>query len=403
MRSPRLDQLPPPPAGKTGWPWTEASAPMPQMMPDGRPWPKVSIVTPSFNQAQFIEETLRAVLLQGYPALEYYVMDGGSSDGSVDIIRRYAGWLTGWASEPDRGQTDAIVKGLRQSDGAICAWLNSDDVYLPDAVREASLQLSDHPSSAVVYGDADFVDAGGRVTGRFQVQRFAPPQMFFDHFIPQPAAFIRRAALDAAGGLDEALHFCMDYHLWLRIALVGELTYSPRVWALYRVHPASKGTTAQALRWSETASILSSFLARADVPPRWRRYRAEAVGRAHWRASIEFYRSQDRAQAAEHITAALELAGAFLNSREFAGCLIGGRARETTAEALPFVAGYFDLIPDGVTYKRRALVCASAYAEALIALNDATPRDSARTHARRALRQDQFWLANRHVVSRAFR
>src|SRR5512140_3007798 len=134
MRCPTLSELPTSPPGKTGWPWTEESPQMTDALPDGLPWPCVSIVTPSYNQAQFIEETIRSVLLQGYPDLEYIIIDGGSMDSSVEIIRKYELWLAYWVSEKDSGQSHAINKGMKTATGEVVAWLNSDDTLTPDAL-----------------------------------------------------------------------------------------------------------------------------------------------------------------------------------------------------------------------------------------------------------------------------
>src|SRR5437870_43541 len=136
MKRPRLRELPPPPKGKTGWPWTEESLQCESSVNDGRRWPRISIVTPSFNQGQFIEETLRSVLLQGYRDLEYLVLDGGSSDNSVEIIKKYSPWLTYWTSQPDAGQSDAINQGLKLASGVFATWINSDDLLCKNALRD---------------------------------------------------------------------------------------------------------------------------------------------------------------------------------------------------------------------------------------------------------------------------
>ena len=137
MTSPSIGELPLSPPGRKGWPWTEPSAPLPATLPDGRPWPKISIVTPSFKQGRFIEETIRSVLLQGYPNLEYIIIDGGSKDEPVEIIRKYERWLTYWVSEPDRGQSEAINKGMARATGEILAYINSDDYYAAGAFKAA--------------------------------------------------------------------------------------------------------------------------------------------------------------------------------------------------------------------------------------------------------------------------
>src|SRR5678816_3341009 len=129
-----IDDLPRPGPGRSGWPWTEAPPPLPPTGPNGQPWPRISIVTPSFNQAQYLEETIRSVLLQGYPNLEYFVYDGGSTDGSVEILRRYEPFLQGWVSERDKGQSDAINKGFARCTGEVVNWLCSDDILLPGAL-----------------------------------------------------------------------------------------------------------------------------------------------------------------------------------------------------------------------------------------------------------------------------
>ncbi|MCP4535634.1 MAG: glycosyltransferase [Chloroflexi bacterium] len=225
-----LDKLPPPPPGKTGWPWTEASPALPDTMPDGSPWPWVSIVTPSYNQGQFLEETIRSVLLQGYPNLEYMVMDGGSTDESIAIIRKYEPWLDDWVSEKDRGQCHAINKGWKQATGEILAYLNSDDPYLPDAIRRAVEALAANPGCDMVYSDGLWIDEKSEPLKIQRCEALDARKLLTGKHktsIPQPTAFIRQFALDDIGYMDEELHMGMDYDLWFKLALRYSLYYLP--------------------------------------------------------------------------------------------------------------------------------------------------------------------------------
>jgi glycosyltransferase involved in cell wall biosynthesis len=207
--------------------------------------PLVTIVTPSYNQAPFLEATIRSVLEQDYPAIEYLVVDGGSTDGSAEIIQRYAYRLAWWVSEKDRGQTDAINKGFARANGQILAWLNSDDTYLPGAVRQAVEFLQSHPEAGMVYGDCFFINAEGRRIGRFPAAQtdYRRLRQGYVH-IPQQASFWRADLWRQVGPLDDSFFFAMDYDLWVRLAKISRLVYNPRAWANFRLHSAGKTVTA---------------------------------------------------------------------------------------------------------------------------------------------------------------
>jgi glycosyltransferase involved in cell wall biosynthesis len=218
--------------------------------------PLVSIVTPSFNQAKYLEATIRSVLAQDYPNLEYIVIDGGSTDGSIAIIKKYADKLAYWTSEPDQGQTDAVNKGFAQAKGDILAWLNSDDTYEPHAVGEAVQFLMENLDIGMVYGDANFIDEQGRVMGRFPAAQtdYRRLRQGYVH-IPQQAAFWREELWRQVGPLDPAFYFAMDYDLWVRLAGISELRYHPRIWANFRLHGDSKTIAEDDRCWPEMVQI----------------------------------------------------------------------------------------------------------------------------------------------------
>ena len=202
--------------------------------------PLVTIVTPSYNQGRFIRATIESVLTQDYPRLEYLVIDGGSTDETVSILRDSSDRLR-WVSEPDRGQAHAINKGWRQARGSILAYLNSDDVYLPGAVAQAVAALDAHPQAAAVYGEGYHVDAEGRILERYPTEPFDADRLRETCFICQPTVFLRREAVESVGHLDESLRYCMDYDLWIRLARAGRiLTHTPHYLASTRLHADAK-------------------------------------------------------------------------------------------------------------------------------------------------------------------
>jgi len=218
--------------------------------------PLVSIVTPSFNQAVYLEETIQSVLNQDYEPIEYIIVDGGSTDGSVEIIQRYAKKLGWWISEPDQGQTDAINKGFAHAQGEILAWLNSDDTYLPGAIREAVDYLKSQPQVGMVYGNANLVDESGRVIGEFPARQtdYQRLRRGYVH-IPQQAAFFRTALWREVGPLDPTFYFAMDYDLWGRVARIAPLHYYPRLWANFRLHQSGKSVISDERCWPEMVRV----------------------------------------------------------------------------------------------------------------------------------------------------
>jgi glycosyltransferase involved in cell wall biosynthesis len=243
MRCPTLSDLPTPPRGKRGWPWTEETLQLPNAMPDGQPWPRVSIVTPSYNQGQFIEETIRSVLLQGYPDLEYIIIDGGSTDNSVEIINKYEKWLTYWVSEPDKGQSQAINKGFEEATGEIYTWISSDDCLLKDALKNVAHAYRASPKAGAWCGSSLFATADGKRIGvrqppeRLDVDTIAA---WSENSFGQPACFFSKDAWQQCAPLDENLQYGMDLDLWIKIAKKFAFEKVSEVLAAERVHKDAK-------------------------------------------------------------------------------------------------------------------------------------------------------------------
>jgi len=243
--------------------------------------PFVSIVTPSFNQAEFLERTIQSVLSQDYPRIEYIVIDGGSTDGSADVIKKYQDKISYWVSEQDEGQTDAINKGFTKAKGDILAWINSDDTYNPKAVGEAVKYLIENPDVAMVYADCNFIDEHDTVIGKFNAKQtdYKLLRQGYVH-IPQQTMFFRKKYWTP---LDPSFYFAMDYDLWTRIAKQAEIKYLPgKVWANFRIHLSSKTNVNDERGWNEMlrvhyrdggsffAPIVAKYYLRKVTGPLWK-------------------------------------------------------------------------------------------------------------------------------------
>jgi glycosyltransferase involved in cell wall biosynthesis len=216
----------------------------------------VSVITPSYTQAAYLDETIRSVLDQEGVELEYILIDGGSTDGSAEIIARYAHRLAYWVSEKDQGQTDAINKGFARAHGDVLAWLNSDDTLEPGALQAAVRYLQAHPEVGLVYGDAHYIDAISKVIGDFPaaLTDYQNLRRGYVH-IPQQAAFFRADLWRQVGPLDPSFFFAKDYDLWVRLAKVTQLAYVPQLWANFRLHADAKTISADDRCWPEMLRV----------------------------------------------------------------------------------------------------------------------------------------------------
>ena len=229
-------------------------------------WPRVSIITPSFNQARFLRRCIDSVLEQDYPNLQYLILDGGSRDGTLDILRAYGGAIT-WRSGPDGGQAAAINEGLSRADGEIVAWLNSDDFYLPGAIERAVAFFEAHPDADLVYGRAWMVDEAGLPMREYPTFRFSHHDLARKCYVCQPAVFLRRRTIEAVGLLNERLDVCLDYEWWLRITRDRRCLFCNERLASSRHYETTKTASRRSRALIEAGYLMRHHFGRA--PWRW--------------------------------------------------------------------------------------------------------------------------------------
>lgn len=270
---PTIKNIPAISVGKIGWPWTGESSFLADSMPDGSPWPTISVVTPSYNQGQFIEETIRSVLLQGYPNLEYIIMDGDSTDNTLEIIKKYEPWLAYWISEPDRGQSHAINKGIQKATGDILLWINSDDICLPDAFAKVALAFCSNPSVGLITGQAQIINHLGQDVGELRSNFTSWEELATNprNSIRQISTFFARKVFDELGFVDENLHIAMDTELLVRITKLYPPLILEDYLTAYRVHSETK-TFYQIIRgYQESDWTRPKYLAGANLVSEYRK------------------------------------------------------------------------------------------------------------------------------------
>lgn len=225
--------------------------------------PLVSIVTPSYNQGKFIEETIQSLLSQDYPNIEHIVMDGGSTDDTIEILKRYEGEIK-WFSEKDRGQAHAVNKGWAMAKGEILGWVNSDDLLLPGAIREVVHYLNAHMNASIVYGKAHYIDEHGKVIAQYPTENFDTELLQEMCFICQPALFMRREVVDRVGMLNETLNYCMDYDYWVRASKIFKFDYIEKYFATQRLYGDAKTVRDRTKAFNELIETIKNHY---DVVP----------------------------------------------------------------------------------------------------------------------------------------
>lgn len=241
----------------------------------------VSIITPSYNQAKYLEQAIQSVLTQDYSNIEYILIDGGSNDGSVDIIKKYQDKFVYWVSEKDLGQADAINKGFAKANGEIIAWLNSDDYYLPETITTAVKVFEENPQVVLVYGNMLAVDENGKTFNTLNYKQLSLEDLICFQIIGQPAVFFRNSVLQKTNGLNLNFHFLLDHLFWIQLAQHGKILHVNQTWSAARYHEEAKNRAKAAEFGQEAFRILSLVEQDKKLSTTFDKLKNRAIASAH--------------------------------------------------------------------------------------------------------------------------
>lgn len=378
-------------------------------------WPLVSVVTPSYNSAHFIERTILSVQRQDYPNVEHIIVDGDSTDGTLDILRRYPHLK--WISEPDQGQSDALNKGFRRAQGKVIGWLNADDTYNLHAITEAVRYLNQHPNTAAVFSRCNVIDENDQVGYTLDAPPFSLAQDLLVHRVPQPATFMRRDALEAVGYLDAELHYVMDRDLFLKLGYRGQLDNVDAIWANFRECEGTKTITHPQRFWVETLGVFDRFFALPDLPPAVYAVQANAYARAYWMAGILLFTMLDdvdaQATGQEYCAQALARYPLLAKDITFVAEQLTHWAitRVGSEDAEHYVRVVLQSLDLSERERQKATQRVLGHLYAALSLtqgntvtsHEATDSELHRLWLSRAIRHDPRWLRNRGIQSQLLR